>query len=144
MSLTRLLLARVAYLQGSLHRAFGNRTGFRREHENAARCFTRAYRLDPLLRAALLDRGILFWREMDRLPEALADFDTLLAADPAYSPALLNRGLAYHAAGRFPEALADLEAFLARADESALAGEPVEAVYLDAARRIATELRDMV
>ncbi|MCA9937320.1 MAG: hypothetical protein KC418_01660 [Anaerolineales bacterium] len=136
MSWWRVFRARVVYMRGSLHRYFGNRAGFRREHENAVRCFSRAVELDPDLRAARLDRGILFWREMDRVPEALADFTALLAADPTYGPALLNRGLALQAAGRFAEALADLEAY-----GQMPARDPEYAVY---AQRIARTLREVL
>lgn len=135
MKLWRVVRSRVVYMRGSLHRYFGNRAGFRREHEYAVRCFSRAYELDPDLREARLDRGILFWREMGRIAEALADFDALLAADAAYAPALLNRGLALQAAGRYQEALADLEAYLALPGN-----DPAYALY---AGRIALMLREL-
>ena len=136
MTLLNLFLSRVVYMQGSVHRAFGNRTGYRREHENAVRCFTRAYELDPYLRAALLDRAILYWREMDRIPEALEDLDALLEEDPAYAPARLNRAMALHQLGRFEAALADLELFLSDPD--------VAPAYRDPAERMATAMRDLV
>jgi tetratricopeptide (TPR) repeat protein len=136
MTLLNLFLSRVVYMQGSVHRAFGNRTGFRREHENAVKCFTRAYNLDPYLRAALLDRAILFWREMDRVPEALADLDALLEEDPEYAPARLNRGMALHEIGRYEEALADLEAYLEDPD--------IEPAYREPAERMATAMRELL
>lgn len=76
------------------------------------RCFGRAYALDPLLRVARLDRGILYWREMGQVKEALADFDALLAEDAEYAPAMLNRGLALQAMGQYEEALDSLERYL--------------------------------
>lgn len=136
MTLLNLFLSRVVYMQGSVHRAFGNRTGFRREHENAVKCFTRAYNLDPYLRAALLDRAILFWREMDRIPEALADLDALLEEDPEYAPARLNRGMALHQIGRYEEALVDLEAYLEDPD--------IEPAYREPAERMATAMRELL
>lgn len=135
MKLWRLIRSRVVYMRGSLHRYFGNRAGFRREHEYAVRCFSRAFELDPDLRAARLDRGILFWREMGQIEEALADFEALLAADAAYGPALLNRGLALQAAGRYEEALADLEAYVVLPGS-----DPGYALY---AGRIAHMLREL-
>lgn len=135
MKLWRLIRSRVVYMRGSLHRYFGNRAGFRREHEYAVGCFTRAYELDPDLREARLDRGILFWREMGRIDEALADFEALLAVDATYGPALLNRGLALQAAGRYQEALTDLEAYLALPEN-----DPSYALY---AGRIAYMLREL-
>jgi tetratricopeptide (TPR) repeat protein len=113
----RFLLARIYYMWGSLHRNFGNQTSFRREHRSAIRYFSRAYELDPGLRQARLDRGIILWREMGRVEEAIADFDALLEQDPNYGPALLNRAAAQQEAGRYRQALADLDAFLQLPDE---------------------------
>lgn len=109
----RFLLARIYYMWGSLHRNFGNRSSFRREHRAAIRRFTQAYETDPSLREARLDRGILLYREMGRHDEAMADFDALLSEDPHYGPALFNRAMVAQECGRYPQALADLEAYLA-------------------------------
>jgi tetratricopeptide (TPR) repeat protein len=109
----RLLFARFAYIWGSLHRQFGNKSSFAREHELALHFFNVACRWDPNLYPAQLDRGILLWREMGRLDEAIADFDNLLEKAPDYPLALLNRAMASEAAGRYAAALADLEAYLA-------------------------------
>lgn len=111
--LIRLLLARFFYMWGSLHRHFGNRSAFRREHLAALRCFNRACDLDPNLLSARLDRGILLWRELGKVEEGLADFNHLLAGDPAYGPALLNRAMVYQEIGQYQAALSDLEAYLA-------------------------------
>ncbi|HSG17414.1 MAG TPA: tetratricopeptide repeat protein [Anaerolineae bacterium] len=109
----RYLLARIYYMWGSLHRNFGNRSSFRREHRAAIKRFTQAYETDPSLREARLDRGILLYREMGLLDEAMADFDALLSDDPHYGPALLNRAMVAQESGRYPQALADLETYLA-------------------------------
>jgi tetratricopeptide (TPR) repeat protein len=111
-TLFRLLLARILYMWGSLHRNFGNKNSFQREHRSAVHRFSQAYRIDPTLRRARLDRGILLYREMGRPDEALEDFDALLAEDPAYGPALLNRAMIAQERGRYAAALADLEAYL--------------------------------
>jgi tetratricopeptide (TPR) repeat protein len=108
----RYLLARIYYMWGSLHRNFGNRSSFRREHRAAIKRFTQAYEKDPSLREARLDRGILLYREMGLHNEAMADFDALLSEDPHYGPALLNRAMVAQENGRYPQALADLEAYL--------------------------------
>ena len=42
----------------------------------------------------------------------MEDFDALLAEDPAYGPALLNRAMIAQERGRYAAALADLEAYL--------------------------------
>lgn len=132
----RQLLARVHYMWGSLHRNFGNKTSFRREHLSAVRRFTRAYELDPTLREARLDRGVILFRELAQLDEAKADFDALLAQDPHYGPALLNRALLAQERGRYVDALADLDLYLSL---------PIEdEEYRRIASRTAALLRDIV
>lgn len=132
----RLFLARIYYMWGSLHRNFGNQTSFVREHAAAVRRFSRAYELDPNLREARLDRGIIYFREMGRYEDALADFDGLLAEDAEYGPALLNRAMLYQEQGLYPQALTDLELFLSLPDE--------DAEYVAVARRTADLLRELV
>ncbi|MCI0396059.1 MAG: tetratricopeptide repeat protein [Chloroflexi bacterium] len=132
----RLIMARVYYMWGSLHRNFGNSTSFQREHRAAVHRFTQAYEMDPALRQARLDRGILLWREMGRAEEALSDFNALLAEDPDYAPALLNRAMVAQEAGRYADALADLERYLSL---------PVEdEEYRSVARRTAALLQEIV
>ena len=132
----RLLLARIYYMWGSLHRNFGNRSSFLREHEAAVRRFSQAYELDPTLRQARLDRGIVYFREMGRLDEALADFNALLADDPHDGPALLNRAMLLQERGRYRQAIDDLEAFLTLPDE--------DAEYTQVAQRTVALLRELV
>jgi len=129
-------MARIYYMWGSLHRNFGNRSSFAREHEAAVRRFTRAYQLDPNLREARLDRGVLYFRELGRLDEALADFDALLAEDPHYGPALLNRAMLAQERGQYHQALTDLEMFLTLLDE--------DAEYVAVAQRTAVLLRELL
>lgn len=109
----RYVLARILYTWGSLHRNFGNKSNFLREHRSAVHRFSQAYEVDPSFREARLDRGIILYREMGRLDEALSDFDALLDEDPAYGPALLNRAMIFQELGRYADALRDLEAYLA-------------------------------
>ena len=129
-------MARIYYMWGSLHRNFGNRSSFLREHEAAVRRFSQAYQLDPNLREARLDRGIVYFREMGRLDEALADFDALLVDDPLYGPALLNRAMLSQEKGNYRQALTDLETFLTLPDE--------DAEYTAVAQRTAVLLRELV
>ncbi|HUS95041.1 MAG TPA: hypothetical protein VMZ24_07705 [Patescibacteria group bacterium] len=132
----RVIWARILYMWGSLHRNFGNRSSFNREHQHAVRRFSQAYEIDPELREARLDRGILLYRELGLLDEAKADFDALLEDDPAYGPALLNRALLLQERGQYALALADLDAYLL------LPGEEDE--YMLLANRTAAILRDVV
>ena len=130
----RFVRAWLIYTWGGLHRYFGNQNKMRSEHEAAVRYFTRAYKIDPTWRQARLERGILLYRELQRLDEALVDFDALLADDPAYGPALFNRAMLAQEAGRYQDALDDLEAYLR------LPGEEYQAE----ATRIATFLRQLI
>jgi tetratricopeptide (TPR) repeat protein len=108
----RFLYAYLVYTWGGLHRLFGNKNSMRSEHEAAVRYFSKAYEIDPTFQRVRLERGVLLFRELGRLDEALLDFDALLAEDPEYGQALLNRAMLFQHNGRFPEALADLDAFL--------------------------------
>jgi tetratricopeptide (TPR) repeat protein len=64
-------------------------------------------RLTPF-RQARLARAVLYFRELGRPQEALADLNALLAADPAYAEALLNRAMLAQENGRYQDALDDL------------------------------------
>lgn len=130
------LLARFYYMWGSLHRNFGNRTSFTREHASAVQRFTQAYQMDPTMRKALLDRGILYHREMGMPDEALKDFNNLIEDDPEFAPALLNRAMVFQELGRYSEALQDIRAYLALPEEN-------EDYYLIATRTAAL-LQDIV
>ncbi len=132
----RIIWARILYMWGSLHRNFGNRSSFNREHQQAVRRFSQAYEMDPDLREARLDRGILLYRELGLLDEAKADFDALLDDDPAYGPALLNRAMLAQERGHYALALADLDAYLALPQE--------DDEYWPMASRTAAVLREIV
>lgn len=108
----RFIKSWLLYTWGGLHRYFGNQNVMRSEHERAVHYFTRAYETDPRFRLARLSRAILLGRELGRVREALADLDALLNEDPAFAPAVLNRGLMLPEVGRYREALQDLETYL--------------------------------
>ena len=112
----RFLWAYLVYTWGGLHRYFGNQNAMRSEHEAAVRYFTKAYEIDPTFLRVRLERGVLLFRELGRMEEALADFDALVDEDPIYAaPALFNRALLAQQDGRFQDALTDLEAYVALA-----------------------------
>lgn len=133
----RFIRAWLVYTWGGLHRYFGNMNNIRSEHEAAVRFFSRAYEIDPSFRRVRLERGVLLWRELGRLAEAKADFDALLAEDPAYGPALLNRAMVEQNRGRYEAALADLEAYLRTADAESEA-------YRQEAERTVILLRELL
>ncbi len=124
------------YMWGSLHRNFGNQSSFSREHRSAVKRFSQAYKLDPNFREARLDRAIILYREMGQFEEARADLNALLADDPSYEPALLNRAMLAQEQGQYVEALADFDAYLALP-----AGDKE---YKRLASRTAELLREMV
>ena len=130
------IVARIYYMWGSLHRNFGNRSSFVREHQSAVQRFSQAFQMDPSMKKARLDRGILYYREMGLLDDALEDFNALLEEDPDYSPALLNRAMVYQEQGRYKESLDDLEKYI---------DLPVEdEEYHQIATRTAVLLREIV
>lgn len=100
------------YTWGGLHRYFGNLNNIRHEHERAVHYFTRAYQVDPAFYQARLARAVILWRELQRYDEALADLNDLLAEQPDYAPALLNRAMVHQENGRYPDARTDLAAYL--------------------------------
>lgn len=108
----RTIKAYLLYTWGGLHRYFGNQNNLLKEHRRAAHYFTRAYETDPAMQQALLARAVLLGREMDQPEAAIADFETLLAEDPTYGPALFNRALVYQQLGKYSLALADVDAYL--------------------------------
>ncbi len=132
----RAVWAYVLYTWGGLHRLFGNANNLRREHERAVHYFTRAYAVNPKMRQARLARGIILWRELGRVDEALADFDALVETDPADGEALFNRALARQESGRYALALKDLNAYLELPRD--------DAYYHDLAVRLHRLLSEMV
>ncbi|MCP4359539.1 MAG: tetratricopeptide repeat protein [Chloroflexi bacterium] len=112
MSTWRFIKSWLLYTWGGLHRYFGNQNTMQSEHERAVHYFGRAYDVDPRFRTARLSRAVLLGRELGRTEEALADYAALLADDPQYTPALLNRGLLLQQNGSYTEALQDLQTYL--------------------------------
>jgi tetratricopeptide (TPR) repeat protein len=66
------------------------------------------------------DRGIAFAR-MNRLDEAVQDYDTAIALNPDYAEAYVNRGAAYADSNRFNEALQDYSRAVALQPDNARA-----------------------
>lgn len=131
----RVIKATLLYTWGGLHRYFGNHNNMPGEYARAVHYFTRAYEANPAMKEARLARAVLLWREMERTEDALVDFDALIAADPGYSAALLNRALIYQQTGDYGRALDDLQQYLAL---------QVDDEYRDLAERMEPLLRDLV
>ncbi len=69
-----------------------------------------------MLSAAYLERGILYWRELNDPNRAVGDFNVALELSPHQAEALFCRGLAYEAMGDFRAAASDLAAYLESGD----------------------------
>jgi tetratricopeptide (TPR) repeat protein len=130
----RPLYAWLLYTWGGLHRYFGNANSMPSEHKRAIHYFSRAYEVNPAFYQARLARAVLYFRELGRSEEALADLNALLEDDPTYDEALLNRAMLAQENGRYQDALDDLNAYLALPATS----------FTNEARRMAELLQSLV
>jgi tetratricopeptide (TPR) repeat protein len=105
-------LARGYYFTGVMHRYFGNAYAMRAEYEQAIDDFTRAIAHDPKFAQAFLDRGILYWRELDHPRRAIQDLTIALTLNPALYEAIFNRGIAYQQLREYDRAIAEFTAYL--------------------------------
>lgn len=105
-------VARWYHLRGAAHRHFGNARGDVWEYHAAIEDFTRALTLDATFGQAYLDRGILYWRELEQPRKALHDLTMALTLEPQLHEALFNRGVAHQQLGEYNAALADFRAYL--------------------------------
>jgi len=112
----RLVRARVYYMLAASHRHFGNQYGSREEHEQAIDGYTRAIAENPRFARAYLERGILYWRELDHPRRAVLDLTRAYELDPGLAEARFNRGIAHQQLREYPEALEDYRAYLAEGD----------------------------
>lgn len=109
-------LAYVHYWGGLIHRYMGHTHGDRWEYEAAIAAFTRALDYNPDFARVYLDRGILYWREMDLPRKAIHDLTLALALDPHLNEAQFNRAIAHQQLREYAEAITDYEAYLAVGD----------------------------
>ena len=98
------------------HRHYGIVSGDVQEFEDAVNEYGRAIASNPALRRAYLERGILYWRELNHPQRAIADLTAALGLSPGWPEALFCRGLAYEAAGDFPAAIDDLARYVSSND----------------------------
>ena len=92
----------------------------RSAYERAVDQFSRAVTVDPDFVEAYLQRGILYWREIQNYHHAIRDMTRVLALDPDRAEALYTRALSYQSRGDFDQAVADLEQFLAQNRDAGL------------------------
>lgn len=101
-----------------VHRHYGIVYADPNEFVSAVDTYRRALELNPRLSIALLERGILLWRELNHASHAVRDLTAALAVRPNWPAALFNRALAYQAAGDYRAAMADFSAYLALPDQN--------------------------
>lgn len=109
----RVWRARGYYFTAVMHRYWGNAYGVREEYEQAIDDFTRAIAYDPQYAQAFLDRGILYWRELDHPRRAIQDLTLALTLNPDLHEAIFNRGIAYQQLREYDRAIAEFQAYLA-------------------------------
>lgn len=97
---------------GLAHRYWGNTHSQREEYEAAVRNFDRALLWNPNAAHIYLERGILWWRELNHPRKAIQDFTIALQIDPDLAEAYFNRGVAYQQLREYQEAISDFETYL--------------------------------
>jgi tetratricopeptide (TPR) repeat protein len=100
------------YYIGAMHRYFSNVYAMKLEHEKAIDYFTRATELDPNFARAYLDRGILYWREIDHPRKAIQDLTLALTLNPQLSEAQFNRAIAHQQLREYDRAITEFQAYL--------------------------------
>ena len=105
-------LSYIDYSIGLTHRYWGNTHGLRTEYEKAIEQFTRALNHKPNFAKIYLNRGILYWRELDHPRRAILDFNKALNLDPDLIEAQFNRGIAHQQLREYDEAITDFQAYL--------------------------------
>jgi tetratricopeptide (TPR) repeat protein len=113
---THSALAYVNYMLATSHRHFGNKYGIREEYEKAVDAFTRAIAHNSHFARAYMERGILYWRELDHPRRAVIDLTTAYELDPTLIEARFNRGVAHQELREYSEALSDFRAYLSEGE----------------------------
>lgn len=116
--LWRAIRARWQFMLAAFHRHQGNLGNGRRAYQSAVDHFTRAVDLDPAFADAYMQRGILYWREIQNYHHAIRDLTHVLEIDADRTDALYYRALAYQARNDYDQAIADYERFLAIGPQS--------------------------
>ena len=110
------VLSYIYYSIGLAHRYWGNAHGLQSEYEKAIEHFNRALSYKPDYAKIYLDRGILYWREMDHPRRAIYDFSQALTLDAELVKARFNRGIAHQQLREYGKAIADFQAYLQNGD----------------------------
>ena len=104
------------YNIGLTYRYWANAHGLHPEYEKAIAHFTRALAYKPDNARIYLDRGILYWREINHPRRAILDLSEALELDETLSEAYLNRGIAHQQLREYNEAITDYKQYLEKGD----------------------------
>ncbi len=107
------LLSHWYYLIAVTYRYMGNAYGLEEHYENAIDYFGLALSWNPEFAQVYLDRGILYWREMDHPRRAIIDLTRALDMDPDLIEAYFNRGVAYQQLREYDRAITEYKTYLA-------------------------------
>lgn len=108
----RVWQARGYHFIGLMHRYLGNAYGSTWEYEKAIDDFSRAIEINPGFAQAYLDRGVLYWRELDHPRRAIIDLTTAFNLNPDLSEARFNRAIAYQQLREYENAVNEFKAYL--------------------------------
>jgi tetratricopeptide (TPR) repeat protein len=114
--LWQMISSRFHYFVGISYQYFGNAHSLRSEYEKAISAYSRAIAVDPTYARAYLNRGILYWREIDHPRRAILDLTIAHDLDPALAEAQFNRGIAHQQLREYKEAIRDFQAYLEEGD----------------------------
>ncbi len=106
------LLARFFFGLATSCRYFGNKHGAQVAYVRAVEAFSRAIAYDVTYASAYLQRGILYWRELNQPRWAVLDLTMAYDLDPNLIEARFNRGIAYQQLRNYEQAISDFQAYL--------------------------------
>ncbi|MBN1873171.1 MAG: tetratricopeptide repeat protein [Anaerolineae bacterium] len=101
------------YQIGKIYRHLGNRYGLIEYYEVAVDYFSLALESEPTLAKIYMDRGILYWRELDHPRRAIIDLTEAYTIAPNLIEARFNRGVAHQQLREYDQAIEDFTAYLA-------------------------------
>lgn len=111
-TLGRRLRAWWAFQQGLMLRFWGHRLVRRELYLAAVAAFSRALLARPDLAEAYMARGVVCWRELQDMEQAITDFSEVLRLQPYCGEALFYRGMAHQGSADYRAAADDLRAAL--------------------------------
>jgi tetratricopeptide (TPR) repeat protein len=111
----------------------GNIRGDRLAYETAVDWFQRSLDLDPAFARAYLERGVIFWRELDHPRKAIHELNKALEQNPNLHEARFNRAIAHQQLGEYRRAVREFKSYLERGEHPH---------WREYARKMVTELRE--